>query len=143
MVYVRRRFFAKRFDHIVASAINRKAARANGDIEPSNSPLTALTRVFTRSRDRPVVTEQNEHSNAAKKNRKAGLQKLRPDMIRRVNDIPKLVDPIGWVSHGPSNPSKKVNHSTPPATSSSESEKTTAVETLAQPTQQTQYVFCC
>jgi hypothetical protein len=31
-------------------------------------------------------------------------RRLRPDMIRRVNDAPKLVDPSGWISEGQAGP---------------------------------------
>ncbi|OBZ69793.1 hypothetical protein A0H81_10406 [Grifola frondosa] len=34
--------------------------------------------------------------------REHGQFRLRPDMIRRMNDAPKLVDPSGWISEGQS-----------------------------------------
>lgn len=138
-MYIRRKFFAKRFDHIVASALVRKAARADGEVDPPRNRLATLARASTRRDAQSAELEHEKHNGIEKKKpfwksfRTAGLQQLRPDMIRRVDDTPKLIDPSGWVSHSPLSASQRTSQNLPQATSSWESEPPTSAETSLKP----------
>lgn len=59
---------------------------------------TGLSTVEELSEDEPTSKERKA---------KSVLQKLRPDMIRRMDDAPKLVNPSGWISEGDSNAARK------------------------------------
>ena len=134
MVYVRRRYFKKRFNHIVEAALRRK--RVNE--ESASTRFSGLARVLSRRR---LFNSQNEEQDGPEeKYRKdkykrffpgAALEKLRPDMIRRIDREPQLVNPSGGVSETPFSSPRKAsgNHSTLANISGSdESEPSTAAE---------------
>lgn len=48
-----------------------------------------------------VVAEDNSEGSKSDRQSKSGIiRKLRPEMIRRMDDAPKLVNPSGWVTEG-------------------------------------------
>lgn len=55
------------------------------------------------------VVDKEKDVKEAKKGQKSALRKLRPDMIRRMDDAPKLLNPSGWVSEG-SAPSREQSY---------------------------------
>ncbi|KAJ7030061.1 cation transport protein-domain-containing protein [Mycena alexandri] len=103
MVYLRKYYFAKKFEHIIEAA--KSKAIAIGDAEKKTPPWT---RRFSSllSRDATVLSAVEETSREASlndekpKKKKSFMRKLRPDMIRRMDGPPQLVNPSGWISEG-------------------------------------------
>ncbi|KAI0359598.1 TrkH-domain-containing protein [Trametes cingulata] len=100
MVYIRRSFFARKFQRIVEAELARRAARrmnapVNVKIEPWWKKLWTVLkwRRGTRLRSLSDISVQEVGPVKAR-----GRIHLRPDMIRRVEGAPKLVDPSGWIS---------------------------------------------
>ncbi|KAF7968660.1 hypothetical protein HWV62_29741 [Athelia sp. TMB] len=124
MVYIRRYYFAKKFEHIIAAELAKRAAHKleagipSDDLykkTPSSPPPAwpqRLTTLFRRRTNLSTVQESPsspsslpppEKKEKKEKEHDAGaLKKLRTDMIRRMDDAPRLVDPSGWVSAGQS-----------------------------------------
>lgn len=61
------------------------------------SPISTLLHRSTTLRDE--IGHETDSSHSSKKNHKN--RRVRPDMIRRIDDKPKLVNPSGWISEGP------------------------------------------
>ena len=57
------------------------------------TPISALLHRSTTLHD-----ESDNESDSSKENRKN--RRIQPEMIRRMNDEPKLINPSGWVSEG-------------------------------------------
>lgn len=99
-----RYYFAKKFEHII------EAAAAKSAIPHAERPaVTWPRRLATLLRVAPHLStvpesgldDNDEHELEREHERKAKhspLRKLRPDMIRRMDDAPKLVNPSGWIS---------------------------------------------
>ena len=104
-----RRYFAKRFEHIVEAEYARRKARATeGSTEGGDGVSFGrrLTQVFSfRSvrgdRDREPAEGKEEKKRTGFLTAKKTFRKLRPDMIRRMDDAPKPVGPNGWISEEP------------------------------------------
>jgi len=47
-----------------------------------------------------VTEESQDGSDSDRYPKRSIIKKLRPDMIRRMDDAPKLVDPSGWITAG-------------------------------------------
>lgn len=98
MVYIRRIYFTKHLKHL----IERRALDAETRV---NSRWTrTISRIFSDN-NRPVDSRSEDEANKKrsffKKHslfKKGPLKHLRPDMIKRLNDAPKPVDPSGWVT---------------------------------------------
>ncbi|KAI0079232.1 hypothetical protein K474DRAFT_1659278 [Panus rudis PR-1116 ss-1] len=97
MVYIRREFFKAKFTHIVQNELsNRVSSKVEAPVHVKIVPwwkklLYMLTgRSPTAQRD--VIHEKRPGS--------ATPPRVRPDMIRRMDDAPKLVNPSGWISEG-------------------------------------------
>ncbi|KAJ7772100.1 cation transport protein-domain-containing protein [Mycena maculata] len=107
MVYLRKYYFAKKFEHIIEAAKAKALAIEETEKTPppwprrintllSRSMLSAVqetSREGSRSRERTL--DQDE-----KPKKKGFMRKLRPDMIRRMDHPPQLVNPSGWISEG-------------------------------------------
>ncbi|KAI0628944.1 cation transport protein-domain-containing protein [Trametes polyzona] len=100
MVYIRRSFFARKFQRIVEAELARHAAREmHGPVDVKIEPWwkrlwTKLKwKRGTRLRSFSDISVQEIGPVKAR-----GRIHLRPDMIRRVEGAPKLVDPSGWIS---------------------------------------------
>jgi hypothetical protein len=66
--------------------------------------------LFRRRAPLSTVVEVTEEEEPHRKGRGGGvIRKLRPDMIRRMDDAPKLIDPSGWISEGQSVPINRVS----------------------------------
>ncbi|KAH8115409.1 cation transport protein-domain-containing protein [Phellopilus nigrolimitatus] len=92
MVYMRRRYFAKRFEHIVEAEIAKRKALAEqqGDRPPG----------ATDSHGKDEKGRGGDGDGKKKPgifNRKT-LRNLRTDMIRRMDDAPRPIDPNGWIT---------------------------------------------
>ncbi|KAF7297996.1 Potassium transport protein [Mycena chlorophos] len=104
-VCMRKYYFSKKFEHIV------KARSARNDPEKTSSawPLRVLSRkpglstVDEMSRDESRESPSVEEEERPKK-KKGFMKKLRPDMIRRTDNAPQLVNPSGWISEGAQTP---------------------------------------
>jgi hypothetical protein len=107
-----RHYFAKKFDHIVAAEISARAAQKlhGGNAESTRTWPQRFTTIFRRRTALSTVVEVTEEEQPRDEDRRGGtIRKLRPDMIRRMDDAPKLVDPNGWISEGQSAPMNRVS----------------------------------
>ncbi|KZT01449.1 uncharacterized protein LAESUDRAFT_731151 [Laetiporus sulphureus 93-53] len=97
IVYVRRSFFAKRFQHIMEADMARKLAHKYH--EPVHVKLVpwwrrALESLLPRN-TRSINSRESVESSS--RDARGGL---RTDMVRRTDDAPRLVNPSGWISEG-------------------------------------------
>ncbi|KAI9062394.1 hypothetical protein FKP32DRAFT_1593550 [Trametes sanguinea] len=100
MVFIRRSFFARKFQRIVEAELARRAARrmhapVDVKIEPWWRRLWTLLKWRRGTRLRSFSDISVQEVGPVKTR---GRIHLRPDMIRRVEGAPKLVDPSGWIS---------------------------------------------
>ncbi|KAK0226367.1 cation transport protein-domain-containing protein [Armillaria fumosa] len=100
MVYIRRRYFAKKFQRIIAE--NNAARFTPIDAEEKHVPW--FRRVFTRNKTVAVAEDGSDKASETEGRGNSIRKKLRTDMIRRMDDAPKRVDPNGWISQGSSIP---------------------------------------
>ncbi|ETW74843.1 potassium transporter [Heterobasidion irregulare TC 32-1] len=117
VVYIRRRMFRTRCENIVAAAARRDTLSAlDTQVE---SPKTWRSRISTLLRRGSRLSDVEEKTDEEDTRKGGGNEsrKLRPDMIRRMDDAPKLVNPSGWISEGRSDPMNAVaeDGSQPPA----------------------------
>lgn len=85
---------------------SRAAAKVDSEAELAARPWThRFASLFRKNTGLSTVDEITEDDKDESKERTGGIiRKLRPDMIRRMDDAPKLVDPSGWISEGQSVP---------------------------------------
>lgn len=82
---------------MLEAAAMRKAASLVEQAKTKRKPWPH--RMFAYIKGDHIELEDEDNPEAKDKKRRNGvLQKLRPDMIRRMDDAPKLVNPSGWVS---------------------------------------------
>ncbi|KAF9464972.1 cation transport protein-domain-containing protein [Collybia nuda] len=119
VVLLRRHYFAKKFDSIIAKYEAERAASALVDAEKTgltNKPWARKMATFSRHRDTniPTATEAIQTTTHVEKKlehkprKQSIIKKLRPDMIRRMDDAPKLINPSGFavpLKHAPTSPS--------------------------------------
>ncbi|KAG7449729.1 uncharacterized protein BT62DRAFT_928462 [Guyanagaster necrorhizus] len=97
MVYIRRRYFAKKFRRIIAET----SAVHIAPIDAEEKYVPWFRRIFTSRNKTVTVTEVGRDKGAETERRSCIIRKkLRTDMIRRMDDAPKRVDPNGWISEG-------------------------------------------
>ncbi|KDR75691.1 hypothetical protein GALMADRAFT_248309 [Galerina marginata CBS 339.88] len=99
IVYMRRHFIAKKFEHILEAAAAKKAADIVVEDIKQQQPWPHRFIAFFSGRQLSVIDEEKVPEEA-KKGQGGLTRKLRPDMIKRMDDAPKLVNPSGWVSEG-------------------------------------------
>ncbi|KAF9485986.1 TrkH-domain-containing protein [Pholiota conissans] len=105
IVYMRRRYFAQKFEAFLQASVEKKIKK---DIEqaPPTVPLVQkpwhhrLVAFVTGSQIRVVDEGKSPARQSSPKGKGGVFRKLRPDMIRRMDDAPKLINPSGWVSEG-------------------------------------------
>lgn len=108
MVYVRREIFASKFRHVVEAEIARRVAeKVNAPVEIHLVPWwKRAARILTGPKLTTIPEATNSTESTArdrekdKDRRSAANNRLRPDMIRRMDDAPKLVNPSGYISEG-------------------------------------------
>ncbi|KAF9047413.1 cation transport protein-domain-containing protein [Panaeolus papilionaceus] len=107
MVFVRRHYFAKKFEHLVLSSTIKRSQSMVPQI-PRKSFFTRLKENLTTHRI-SIPDQESVEAELPKK------KPLRTDMIRRMDDAPQRVDPNGWLSQGASEqkPSTPTEVSTP------------------------------
>lgn len=99
-ILLSRYYFAKKFQHIIEAEAARKAASLIADAEKKDRPWPSRIAAFIRQgRGLSVVVEETE-AKPLPQEKGGHITKLRPDMIRRMDDAPKLINPSGWVSEG-------------------------------------------
>ncbi len=96
-----RYYFARKFEHILASEAVQKASSIlrQGKEKQRPWPHRMLARLRP-GRGLSVVAEDSpEGSTPDRRSPGNGIiRKLRPDMIRRMDDAPKPINPSGWVT---------------------------------------------
>ncbi|KAJ7125143.1 cation transport protein-domain-containing protein [Mycena epipterygia] len=106
MVYLRKYYFAKKFEHLIEAAKAR--AMAIGDAEKTPPPWTRrISTLLSRGTMLSAVEETNRDGSDIedeKPKEKGFMRKLKPDMIRRMDHPPQLVNPSGWISEGAQTP---------------------------------------
>lgn len=109
-----RHYFARRFEHMVDAKGIQNDARS--------APHLVDEEQFQRQERRPwsnwmttlfhpgqiVPEESQDGSDFDRYPKRSIIKKLRPDMIRRMDDAPKLVDPSGWITTGNASASRNV-----------------------------------
>ncbi|KAJ7072702.1 cation transport protein-domain-containing protein [Mycena amicta] len=107
MVYLRKFYFAKKFEHIIEAAKARSAQTGDPEKIVPPWPRRMLSRKsglstvdeISRENSRSPTSDDDEP-----RKKKGFMRKLRPDMIRRMDKPPQLVNPSGWISEGPHTP---------------------------------------
>ncbi|THV06206.1 hypothetical protein K435DRAFT_773402 [Dendrothele bispora CBS 962.96] len=92
-VYLRKHYFEKKFEHVIQASLSQAI----------DEEQIGFSRTFTnlfRRREKSNPPSDDDAEERSEKEKKTGLKKLRTDMIRRVDDAPKLVNPSGWISEG-------------------------------------------
>ncbi|KIK67556.1 hypothetical protein GYMLUDRAFT_257413 [Collybiopsis luxurians FD-317 M1] len=102
VVYIRRYYFDKKFQNIIeAEAVNQKIIVPN---DRSGFVIRWVRSVVSllkgqKSEGLPITSRDSTVSSEKERNRK-NPKKFRTDMIRRMDEAPKLVNPSGWISEG-------------------------------------------
>ena len=95
-----RNFFARKFQRIVKAELKRRAEEQSGvAVEVIEKPWWQRSLSLFRL---PWKTRLRSYNDAVAQEpgKGRGRYQLRPEMIRRVEGAPKLVDPSGWISEG-------------------------------------------
>ncbi|ESK97349.1 potassium transporter [Moniliophthora roreri MCA 2997] len=109
MVYIRKHYFETKFEHIIRSAAARESVAVPFTEERKNTKWPRrLISFFYRERGIPIMKEDTQSDHDEKERANGGSTKrVRTDMIRRMDDAPKLVNPSGWISEGDRIPMKR------------------------------------
>ncbi|KAJ7188712.1 cation transport protein-domain-containing protein [Mycena filopes] len=106
MVYLRKYYFARKFEHIIEAA--KSKAIAIGDAEKRAPPWSRrISTLLSRDTALSAVEETSREgslNDEKPKKKKSFMRKLKPDMIRRMEGPPQLVNPSGWISEGAHTP---------------------------------------
>jgi hypothetical protein len=103
-----RYYFAKKFDHIIEAAKAR--ALEIGETEKSPPPWTRrISTLLSRGTVLSAVEESSSSNHDEKPKKRGFMRKLKPEMIRRMDHPPQLVNPSGWISEGQSEAPKARN----------------------------------
>ncbi|KIK97977.1 hypothetical protein PAXRUDRAFT_135185 [Paxillus rubicundulus Ve08.2h10] len=118
MVYIRRYFFARTFEHIIQAEAARRAA-PKPEVFSESATSTGrrglgwrTTSLFRRRNGlvmSPVAEETASQGGGSTPQEKEASKKLRTDMIRRMDAPPKLVNPSGWISESITMPLKRLS----------------------------------
>ncbi|KAF9560954.1 hypothetical protein CPC08DRAFT_750168 [Agrocybe pediades] len=98
IVYMRRYFFARKFENILEAVAAKKAASIIDEDIKKHKPWPHRFVAFFSGKHLSVEDEEQAKEEIRKEG--GAMRKLRPEMIRRMDDAPKLVNPSGWVSEG-------------------------------------------
>ncbi|KAH8828423.1 cation transport protein-domain-containing protein [Flagelloscypha sp. PMI_526] len=119
ILFIQIYYFGKKFEHLIAASKARRSASLEQSLGKKEHVVQLpwarrlLVKIgFTNS-------DASPHGHSSDEKAPGGLgSAIRPDMIRRVNDAPKLVNPSGWISQRPL--SRRMSDpgtaTTPPAT---------------------------
>jgi hypothetical protein len=98
-----RYFFARKYQHVLEAAVARRDAQtAEDSAKKRNSWQNRLHTYVHSGKKLSVLAEEplQGKKKVEKEESKGFIGKVRPDMIRRMDDPPKLVNPSGTVSEG-------------------------------------------
>jgi hypothetical protein len=107
-----RRMFTVHCENIVRAAA-RKTTPASPEVE-GVVPHTLTARIasmFSAGSSQPAFLGSphgSSPSGASNTEGQRSPRRLRPDMIRRIDDAPRLVNPSGWISEGQAGPTNGV-----------------------------------
>ncbi|KDQ50869.1 hypothetical protein JAAARDRAFT_141256 [Jaapia argillacea MUCL 33604] len=106
-----RYFFAKTFEHMIHQEVARRVHK-DVDVEATAIPwhgrLSNLFRRRKRAGARDKINGENLESPRKKERRRGSIiGRLRTDMIQRMDETPKLVNPSGWISEGHAESTKR------------------------------------
>ncbi|KAL0072467.1 hypothetical protein AAF712_000230 [Marasmius tenuissimus] len=131
MVYIRKYYFEKKFEYIIKAAATPRGPSPDGtdsitNQDQSNNTFWArrIFGVINSNKSRKdgkhdsIPDEQKQHQQESPKfksekekhahgNGGGFAKRVRTDMIRRMDDAPKLVNPSGWISEGDRIPMKR------------------------------------
>lgn len=94
-----RHYFAKKFEHIIQrQAFKRTTTTIEHPVHARTSWARRVKAFFSTVKDEATRSGSPEE----KPHHTTPTTTIRPDMIRRVDGAPKLVDPSGWISQGAS-----------------------------------------
>lgn len=108
--------FKEQCEDIVRNAARRVAVEEPGQlVEVPTSFRTRILNFLLHRRKVSAITEDESGnitpttaSMKGSRSRGGETPRLRPDMIRRIDDAPKLVNPSGWISEGRTDPLKAI-----------------------------------
>jgi hypothetical protein len=108
MVFVRREIFASKFRHVLEAEIARRVAnKINEPVEVHLVPWwRRATQMLINPRLSTIPEATHSSENSATRERERDREKsrissrVRPEMIRRMDDAPKLINPSGYISEG-------------------------------------------
>ncbi|KAK7036416.1 hypothetical protein VNI00_011613 [Paramarasmius palmivorus] len=107
MVYIRKYYFEKKFEHIIEAAAASESVAVPYS-EKNTHWARRLVSFLHRERGIPVTEDSDESDHDDKERANTGhTKRVRTDMIRRMDDAPKLVNPSGWISEGDRIPMKR------------------------------------
>jgi hypothetical protein len=106
--HVKRRMFALHCENIVRAATRNRIPESQGT-EAADAPTLAsrIAALFHTGTNQYMLLGSRENSFSRASNiesPRGNFQRVRPHMIRRIDDAPKLVDPSGWISEGQAGP---------------------------------------
>ncbi|KAF9012537.1 cation transport protein-domain-containing protein [Cyathus striatus] len=97
MVLIRRYYFARKFQHIIEAAAARKS---DDHMFGTDHNWKRQVAAMFRPNEGLALTIEESEGKESKSEKAHGTRKVRPDMIRRMDDAPRPVNPSGWVSEG-------------------------------------------
>ncbi|CCL99243.1 uncharacterized protein FIBRA_01258 [Fibroporia radiculosa] len=100
MVYIRRSFFAKKFQRFMEADMARKLSRqSHKHVEVKLVPWWRRAANIVFGQTKLDSGDANDSgSSSTPDHRGAQTSRLRPDMIRRMDDAPRRINPSGWIS---------------------------------------------
>ncbi|KAK7057587.1 potassium transport protein [Favolaschia claudopus] len=100
MVYLRKYYFARKFEHIIEVA-KARAAKPGENEKATPGWTRRISTMLSRNSPLTSVKERPESlQDGHPKEKKSFMRKLRPEMIRRMDNPPQLINPSGWISEG-------------------------------------------
>jgi hypothetical protein len=96
IVYVRRYFFAKKFEHIIESQLSSRT-QTQATVISRGEWFSRLAPWRKANSKRFSRTEYGQYQASDGEKCAANGSRVRTDMIRRVDGAPQLVDPSGWL----------------------------------------------
>lgn len=107
------RFFAQKFEDILKASLEKRVGKDVEQAVEQHKPWPRRFLAFISGGGLKVVPDPDA-LRKGQANSGGVLPKLRPDMIRRMDDAPKLVNPSGWVSEGRTPVARKLSISLRP-----------------------------
>ena len=101
MVYFRREIFASKFRHVVEAEMSRRGSqKGHAPVDVRIEPWGKRWAEFVVKPKLGTVVEATHSSDSGEERGRSLAGRLRPDMIRRMDDAPKLINPSGFISEG-------------------------------------------